>query len=157
MKDRVKRQVDSWFEDIPETKQLLELKEEICANLLERVGDSISGGTSEDEAFKRAIAELGDVSELVETIRNIANKRAGGEGRECVRFRPLDKRTVFGCVLGLAAGMFGIMVAGIVHLQTGDLSATAATLLPFVVASTALFVFFALSQETARWHSLTWH
>lgn len=56
MKEQIKKYVDNLFADIYETKQLKELKEEISANLLEKVNDFVKKGSSEDTAFKNAVS-----------------------------------------------------------------------------------------------------
>ncbi len=99
MKERVKRYIDSLFEDIPDSRQLRELKEEVCANLLERITDSIARGLSEEDAFKSAAAELGDVTELADTMR----KAARSMSQSSIIFRLLDRKTALGYALGSAS------------------------------------------------------
>lgn len=151
MDGKVKSYVDSLFADIPDSKQLRELKEEVCTNLLERISDSLGKGNSEEQSFRQAIAELGDVGELAESMRRLSRERIE---ENLLSSKPLDKKHVLGYVTASAIMLFGILSAGIVFLQTRELFITTSTLLPFIVASAALFVFFGLTQETLHHYAM---
>ena len=63
-----------------------DLIEELSENLYQRYLDLVAGGMSEEQAYKSAMEDLGDVSELLEYLRNMdGNEQAGdqsaGEGR----------------------------------------------------------------------------
>lgn len=75
MKDKIKKYVDNLFLDIYDTKQLGELKEEISANLLEKINDLVANGNSEEEAFKKAVSSLGDMDELVENLKKASMEK----------------------------------------------------------------------------------
>lgn len=66
MSTSVHRLLDEAFAGIPGTPDVQDLKEEIRANLLDRVAELTSGGVAPDEAARRAVDELGDVRALVE-------------------------------------------------------------------------------------------
>lgn len=66
MSTSVHRLLDEAFAGIPGTPDVQDLKEEIRANLLDRVAELTAGGVAPDEAARRAIDELGDVRALVE-------------------------------------------------------------------------------------------
>lgn len=145
MNERVKKYIDDLFSDIADSKQLQELKEEVCSNLSERITESTARGLSDEEAFKAAIAELGDVSELADSMRKVSNT---GIQESIFYSKPLDKKHVFGYVGASAIILFGILTAGIVQLQQNQPFITIATLLPFLIVSSVLFVFLGLTQET---------
>lgn len=145
MKDKIKKYVDDLFSDIYETKQLRELKEEVSANLLDKISDFVKSGYSEDDAFKKAVSSLGDMNELVESLKRASKEKFK---KELFKTQPLDKKHVIGYVTASAILLFGMMVAGIVYLQMRDLLTTTGTLMPFFIVSVALFVYFGLTQET---------
>ena len=62
----VHRLLDEAFADLPATPDVQDLKEEIRANLLDRVAELTAEGVAPDEASRRAVDELGDVRTLVE-------------------------------------------------------------------------------------------
>ncbi|MGW2093767.1 permease prefix domain 1-containing protein [Promicromonospora sukumoe] len=66
MTTSVHRLLDEAFAGLPATHDVQDLKEEIRANLLDRVAELTAGGVAPDDAARRAVGELGDVRELVE-------------------------------------------------------------------------------------------
>ena len=145
MKARVKKYVDNIFSDIHDTKQLQELKEEVSANLLEKVNDYIENGNNEDDAFKKAISSIGDMSELVENLKKASYIKTQENNFETPA---LDKKHVIGYVIASAILLFGIMSTGITYLATDNLVATTGSLMVFTIISIGLFVYLGLTQET---------
>jgi hypothetical protein len=68
----VHRLLDEAFAGLPATPDVQDLKEEIRANLLDRVAELTAGGVGPDEAAQRAVDELGDVRVLVEEVSSPA-------------------------------------------------------------------------------------
>jgi hypothetical protein len=66
MNTSVHRLLDEAFAGLPATHDVQDLKEEIRANLLDRVAELTAGGVDADDAAVRAVGELGDVRALVE-------------------------------------------------------------------------------------------
>jgi hypothetical protein len=64
MKARIGSYLDSVFRGVEETKELCDFKEELAANLSDKIADLQAGGLSEDEAFRQATASLGDIRSL---------------------------------------------------------------------------------------------
>ena len=147
MKDRIKNYVDGLFTDIYDTKQLRELKEEVSANLLEKVNDFIANGNNEDEAFKKAISSIGDMGELVESLKKASELKVE---QDMFKKHTLDKKHVIGYLVASAILLFGVMTSGIVYLQQKSLLNTAGTLMPFFTSYACLFIYFGLTQETAH-------
>lgn len=146
MKDKIKKYVDSLFSDIYDTKQLRELKEEVSANLMEKINDYIAAGYSEDNAFKKAVEELGDMSELIDSLKKASVEKMEGN---MMNGLGLDKKHIVGYLAASTILLFGIMAAGIIYLQGKNLFNTAGTLMPFFIVATALYVYFGLTQESA--------
>lgn len=68
MKEKVTKYVDHLFGEIQSSQQISELKEEIIGNLIEKIIDLMVSGKSEEEAFKDAVASIGDISELMDSL-----------------------------------------------------------------------------------------
>jgi hypothetical protein len=66
--DNIHRYLDEAFADIPRTPETADLKEEIRGNLQARVHELESGGSQSGPAAAQAIAELGDIRQLVESV-----------------------------------------------------------------------------------------
>ncbi len=147
MKERVKKYVDGLFSDIYDTKQLKELKEEVSANLLEKINDYIAAGHSEEESFEKAAAELGDMSELVENLKKASIMKQEGTSMNSLN---LDRKHIIGYLAASVILLFGIMSGGIVYLQGHNLLNTFGSLMPFVIIAAALYVYFGLTQESTQ-------
>lgn len=72
MEDKLRAHMDHLFRDVPPTKKSVELKEEILQNLVDKYHDLISEGKSEEAAYNIAIASIGDISELLESLKESA-------------------------------------------------------------------------------------
>lgn len=68
MNAKIKNYVDVLFQDIASTRKSIELKEEILSNLNEHFEEHIREGKSENQAYTEALADLGDVDELLSTV-----------------------------------------------------------------------------------------
>lgn len=68
MKDKIRKHVNTLFEDTPNTKRVFDLKEELITNLNEKYDDLVKEGKTEEEAYENVIAGIGDVDELVSSI-----------------------------------------------------------------------------------------
>ena len=73
MRDKLRAYVENLFQGAPNTKQIVEIKEEIIQNTEERYDDLIREGKTPEAAYNIAIAGIGDVSEL---IRNVCSNAA---------------------------------------------------------------------------------
>lgn len=143
MKNRIKNYVDPLFSNIHETKQLRELKEEISTNLLDKINDFIAHGRNPDEAFHQAVADLGDMSELIESLK----KASDAKGNE--NLFPIGKKHVIGYVTASAVLLIGMMVGGIVCLQQKGWLVALAFFMPFILVAAPIYIYFGLTQETA--------
>lgn len=68
MSNKVENYVYVLFQDIPKTTKALELKEELLANLLDRYNDYIAEGKTENQAYSLAIANLGDIDDILKDV-----------------------------------------------------------------------------------------
>jgi hypothetical protein len=152
VKDRIKKHVDNLFTDIYETKQLRELKEEISANVLEKIHDLIASGYSADAAFQKAVSDLGDMSELIGSLKKASEAKVSENMFKPV---PIDKKHIIGYVTASVSLLLGLMFAGFVYLQQKELPTALAYLMPFVLVSAPLFIYFGLTQETQQDYGMT--
>ena len=68
MNTKIKNYVDVLFNDVPKTRKAQELKEEILADLNEHYASHIAEGKSENQAYTDALADLGDIDELLASL-----------------------------------------------------------------------------------------
>jgi len=117
--DNIHRYLDEAFADIPRTPETADLKEEIRGNLQARVAELEANGTTPEAAAAKAITELGDIHELIDSIGE--NEPAGSPGDTAARLMALNRvrvspayvvRTVLLAVL-LAGGVTIVTVGSI--------------------------------------------
>ena len=63
--EKLRAHVEELFRDAPQTRQTVELKEEMLQNLTDKYQDLLNEGKSEEAAYNIAVAGIGDVSELI--------------------------------------------------------------------------------------------
>ena len=70
MENKLRNHIEGLFANAPKTVQAVEIKEEIIANTIQKYHDLISEGKTEEAAFNISIASIGDVSELIASLKN---------------------------------------------------------------------------------------
>lgn len=162
----VHRLLDEAFADVEMTSETQDLKEEIRANLLDRVAELTASGVAPGEAARRAVDELGDVRALVEEAAGptAGTWPAGGPpavpsaaemvARNRVPRKPSYVAVVVLMSMVLAASVVGTIFAAVAlaHRDTGLGLPTGAAL----VAGAALggVVGASLAQETTTNHPM---
>jgi hypothetical protein len=125
--DNIHRYLDEAFADIPRTPETADLKEEIRGNLQSRVTELEASGTKPDAAAAKAIKELGNIHELVDSMGD--DKPSGRPVDAAVKLIALNKvktdpgyvvRTViFSLVLGVViTGIILTAIFGAGHTAT---------------------------------------
>lgn len=69
MEDKLRAYMDHLFREVPNSKNAIEVKEEILQNLIDKYHDLLAEGKSEEAAYNIAVASIGDVSELLESLK----------------------------------------------------------------------------------------
>lgn len=70
MYEKLRAHIEELFANAPHTRKAQELKEELYADLSAKYADLLSQGKSAEEAYRIAIAGIGDVDELLRNLRN---------------------------------------------------------------------------------------
>lgn len=82
MEDKLRRYVEGLFKDVPPTKEIVELKEEMIQNLKEKYEDLKQEGKSEEAALNIAVAGIGDINELIEDMEKTKNVTVNNRDRQ---------------------------------------------------------------------------
>jgi uncharacterized protein YjbI with pentapeptide repeats len=69
MNEKLKNHLDNIFSPYEDLKQVRELKEELYVDLQEKLNDLKNEGYDDADAYNKTIQSIGDISELVESIR----------------------------------------------------------------------------------------
>jgi hypothetical protein len=171
--------VQSLFKDYEETPELKDFMEEIQSNLEDRIASLVKKGLSENEAFTKAAAELGDIGVLAGQMSLKRRQEVYQDAYLGIRRYMKAPRVVayvfFGAVLA-----FGFATAALAYFSTNGGIATVlpqpdhpdsaglvplfGVLMPFTTLGIAGFVFLGLTQESsalypmgkkrALWYSL---
>lgn len=64
MNEKIRIEVNNLFEDMPNTKRVNDLKDEIISNSEDKYEDLIKQGKTQEEALKTVINEIGDVRRI---------------------------------------------------------------------------------------------
>lgn len=157
----IHRLLDDAFAGIELTPDAQDLKEEVRGNLVARVAELEADGAASGDAARRAVAELGDVREL---LGGTADSEAGSSARTgwdaqtaaFLRNRVRPKPAfVVGIVVASLAILIGLVlvvlaVAGVLPLPVGVLIG----LLGIVATGAAWIVGDSLAQETTTNHPM---
>ncbi len=68
MNEKIRKEVNTLFENAPNTKRANDLKDEIISNAEDKYEDLIKQGKKEEEALQTVINEIGNVDELLEEL-----------------------------------------------------------------------------------------
>lgn len=155
MNSQIQKYVDNLFLGYEESRELADFKEEIKINLMDRIEDLKNNGMTEEEAFTKAVAELGDITSVADDISK--KKRNEVIGQMYIHSKTeIGMKHAVGYVVAGGALLFGIIVGFISYFATGAVSQGVSSLLPFLVLSGAVFVFLGLTQETASHFPMSW-
>ena len=107
MKEKLRKYVEDMVRDIPKTRNVVDLKEEIIGNMEERYDDLRAEGYGEQDAFDCTINAMGDIRSLFEE----ENKENGGGKGEPVMAgeRPEKKKDHTMEILVLGAALGGLL------------------------------------------------
>lgn len=72
MRDKLYAYIDALFEQAPCTRQAVDLKEEIRQNMTEKYEDLVAQGKTEQAAYNMTVASMGDIGELIASLRGNA-------------------------------------------------------------------------------------
>lgn len=64
----IKQHVDQLFKEVPESEKKQIIKQEIVANLQEKVFDLMEQGKGEEDAINKVIVEFGDIEEIKQEL-----------------------------------------------------------------------------------------
>ncbi|MCP2266429.1 permease prefix domain 1-containing protein [Promicromonospora thailandica] len=140
----VHRLLDDAFAGIAVTPDVQDLKEEIRANLLDRVAELTAAGVAPDDAAQRAVDELGDVRALVTDATAdggtlapatptaaVSNAAAAAAGQRV----PVQRRYMLGMIAAVVVLLLAVLpIVSVIALLAGEADAL------YLPAAAALFL-----------------
>lgn len=80
MEEKLRAYMEQLFRDVPDSEQAREIKEEILHNITDKYHDLLAEGKSEEAAYNIAIEGIGDLSELLDSLKQNTSGGAGSAG-----------------------------------------------------------------------------
>ncbi len=139
MNDRLRKYIDILFEEAPQTKKTVELKEEILQNITDKYNDLLSEGKTEEAAYNIAVASVGEVGELIESLKRGPESRINHSLEETEKIR---KRSAI--ITAVSVAMYIMSVIPIIVSDGSLLSVV--FLLVVVAVATALIIYNNMSK-----------
>lgn len=146
MENKLREHMDYLFREVPVTKKSVELKEEILQNLIDKYHDLIAEGKSEEAAYNIAVASIGDISELLEPLKE------GGQPANPViseEYRRWKKRSSILIPVAVMLYILSVVPPIICDAFGGNDAAGASGLFLFVGIATAIIIFNHMSKPIA--------
>lgn len=82
MSKKIAEYVNFIFRNAPNTREAMELKEEIENNVSDKYNKLVAGGLDEEQAFSKAIASIGNIDELLDELKHSAVKETSAVENE---------------------------------------------------------------------------
>ena len=82
MSKKIAEYVNFIFRNAPNTREAMELKEEIENNVSDNYNKLVAGGLDEEQAFSKAIASIGNIDELLDELKHSAVKETSAVENE---------------------------------------------------------------------------
>ncbi|MBO5416705.1 MAG: DUF4097 family beta strand repeat protein [Clostridia bacterium] len=149
MKEKLRQYVELLFAGAANNEKNNELREELLGNLYDRYDDFLASGMSEEEAYNKSIASIGDLSELLEESRQ--GQSAEEKATESVKEKiPLygdeeiqKKKKLFPILHAVAVALYILCVIPAMILNS---NISAALMFVLVAAATAIFIYTAYAK-----------
>ncbi|WP_237664944.1 permease prefix domain 1-containing protein [Sutcliffiella horikoshii] len=141
--------VDGLFSGVGESQQLYDLKEELATNLKEKIADYKKAGMDESTAFKEAVSSMGDLSGLVDDMREVGQDKA----KQAVYSSMTERIAVAGLITGILLILFGVLTTAMLFFMGLQLEAVTGTAI-FTVFGIAIITYSALTRETSKKYAM---
>jgi uncharacterized membrane protein YidH (DUF202 family) len=166
MMENTKNYVDSLFAGYEQTEALADFKEELLSNLNDKISNLVKKGLTEQAAFDKATAELGDISALADEISLKKRQEVFEDAYMDIKHYMTSRRVagyvafgvvlVFGVITALIVYFTGNYIVSLDGLPTGGflgknerMVGVFGSFMPFFVAAVAGFTFLGMTQELA--------
>ncbi|WP_000930112.1 permease prefix domain 1-containing protein, partial [Bacillus thuringiensis] len=147
--ERIQEYIDRQFIDVKGTQQLFDMKEELFINLKERISDMIKEGYTEEDAFKKGIISIGDLSDLVEEMKSYGQD----EMKQSIDSKEAQHISTKGMIGGILLFLFGIFASSIANYLLGSQLFLITSCL-FTVPGMLLIMYSLLIKETPKRYAM---
>lgn len=142
MEDKLREHIEQIFSTVPCTVKAVEMKEEILQNLIDKYHDLIAEGKNEQAAYNIAVASIGDVNELLGSLKSPADTVA-----EPAKAQQTSQSKRRGALLtAIAVALYILSPVPCILLQDGIVGPV--LLFVMVAAATGLLIYKSMTKET---------
>lgn len=131
MNEKLQKHIDELFKNAPVTRQTVEIKEEILQNTQDRYNDLLAEGKSEESAYNIAVAGIGDVEHLIDSM--IAPMSSSGYTKEEIR-KNQSRRSL---LLAVSIALYILCVVPVIICDELGINEVVGIVLMFVLAAVA--------------------
>jgi len=150
---REKVYVDRLFADYEDSPEIRDFKEEIAANLKERVNGLTSEGIPEEKAFDKAAGELGDITAIADEVAKKKRNETIGQMYMHTKI-PFARATAAGLAAASGLVMLAVSLVLIAFFGEADRLPLFYFAVVFFSAACGMYTFFGLRQETAAHYAM---
>lgn len=137
MINKLMNYVDQLFENAPQTKKVLDLKDELKADLIEKYNDLLAAGRSEEEAYNMVVSGIGDISDLISQIEG-----SNENGSEKINDTTERKKSAMYVAVAVALYIMSIVPVILADALLGyDSGVGIVFMFIFIAAATGLLVY----------------
>lgn len=147
--ERIQEYINKQFMDVKGTQQLFDMKEELFINLKERISEMIKEGYTEEDAFKKGVISIGDLSDLVEEMQLYGKD----ETKQSIDSKEAQHTSTKGIISGVLLFLLGIFAYPIeLHLRVTPLFWITFGL--FTIPGILLVIYGLLIRETRKRYAM---
>lgn len=144
MKEKV--YVDRLFAEYENTKEIRDFKEEVAANLRERVQDFLKSGLDADEAFDKATEELGDITQIVDHMSQQKQSEMADQVNDQGGAKT-SKKHAAGFAIGVLLLIIGILGVS-AYIFGFPIKIYSTLTIVLLTVAVGMLTYFGLTQET---------
>ncbi|WP_175614454.1 permease prefix domain 1-containing protein [Piscibacillus halophilus] len=149
LNEQVKKYIDDLFKEVGRSQQLFDLKQELTTNMHERIKDYKNQDMTDEEAFKEAKVSMGDLSGLVEDMREVGRQEAKKEVYDSMT----NRISTGGIVIGVMVILFGILMTFSMFFMGIEPVAKSGTSI-FIVIGVTVLTYSLLARETKKKYAM---
>jgi len=152
LENKIQSYLGKLFAQAGTNRQLADLREELAANLTDKISDYKARGMDEDQAFREAIVSMGDMNKLIDEVRqsSLTEETANTAAS-------FNRWSAVGIIAGVLLTLFGVFVSMIV-LTNNEPNANAAGPGIMIVAGCACITYsWLLRRPSSAYSRRTMH
>lgn len=146
---KIKELIDKLFDEYEDTEELKDFKEELQANLEDRVESLINNGLNEKDALKKVTNEFGDIKMIADEMSLKRKQEVYADMYMSSKSYISTKRMIAYVACG-GLFLFAVIISLVGWLFSGDEMAGLGTMMVFGILAICGATFLGLTQETAR-------